>query len=67
MKRPERAQAITLANGDTVEPYPHQFLERSESGKSWGLWEKEPLRFVRLFHSRHVMWVHPIEEENDNA
>jgi hypothetical protein len=64
----ERAVAIIDKNHIQKEAlWPHQWWEKSESGKRWELWtnvEKGMLRRLTYINRKNVLWVIPAKEED---
>ena len=64
MSQPVKAVELILKSGDSVKATQYQWWEKSESGKSWNLWEEAPgqlLTHIHRLNSSSVMWVMPIE------
>lgn len=59
-----KAKRLVVKCGVTYEAGPHQYWQKSESGKRWELWDETGLlRRVTWLAANRVLWVLPLGGE----
>lgn len=59
----DHVTSFVLANGDTVEVTPEQFVVSSESGKMVQLWWREPLWLLKQWRRSSVLFFQMAEKQ----